>query len=60
MEKKNVRKRILGICQSNEYYTVVVGQKTVSTYEDRKRNKITDFDGNISYEDWEVIKTYAK
>ena len=56
---KNVRKRFLGVCYSNEYYKVVVGQKTINTYEDRKRNKITDFDGNISYGDWETIKTYT-
>ena len=58
--KRNVRKRILGICYSNEYYDVVVGHKTINTYEDRRRNKITDFDGNISYGDWEVIKTYTR
>jgi len=58
--KRNERKRIFGICYSNEYYDVVVGQKTINTYEDRRRNKITDFDGNISYGDWEVIKTYTR
>ena len=50
----------MGICISNENVQVCVGEKTIVTYVDRKRNKITDFDGNISYEDWEVIKTYTK
>ena len=33
---------------------------SVITYEDRTREKITDFDGNVSYSDWKVIKTYTK
>lgn len=57
---KNVTKKFLGICITNDYYQEHVGNKVINTYADKKRNKITDFDGNISYEDWEVIKTYQR
>ena len=59
-ETRNHVERFLGICIVNDYYKVHVGNRTVKTYEDKKRNKITDFDGNVSYEDWVVIKTYQK
>jgi len=59
-ETRNICKRFLGVCIKNDYVQVKVGEKTIETYEDRKRNKITDFDGNISYENWEVINTYTK
>ena len=59
-ETRNIRERFLGFCISNEYVQVSVGQKTIKTYEDRKRNKITDFDGNVSYSDWEVINIYTR
>ena len=57
-EKRNHVKKFLGIVIVNDYYQEYVGNRTVYTYADKKRNKITDFDGNVSYEDWEVIKTY--
>ena len=59
-ETRNHVERFLGVCIVNDYYRVHVGNRTVKTYEDKKRNKITDFDGNVSYEDWVVIKTYQK
>ena len=43
----------------SESYNQVIGEKSNTTFETRKRNKITDFDGKISYTDWEVIRTYS-
>ena len=57
---RNITKRVFGVCVSNEYVQECVGYNTVITYEDRTREKITDFDGNVSYSDWKVIKTYTK
>ena len=31
-----------------------------TTYEDRKRNIITDYDGNVSYGDWIQIRTFTE
>lgn len=59
-EKRNICERFLGICIRNDYVDVCVGHKTVNTYVDKTREKITDFDGNISYGDWKIIKTYDK
>ena len=59
-EKRNHKKRFLGVCISNKWYDVHVGDKTIYTYQDKKRDKITDFDGNISYGNWKTIKTYKK
>ena len=59
-ETRNICERFLGICIRNDYVQVKIGEKIVKTYEDKKRNKITDFDGNVSYENWEVINTYTK
>jgi len=59
-ETRNIVKRRFGICIRNDYVQVCVGSKTINTYEDRTREKITDFDGNISYGEWKVIKTYDK
>jgi hypothetical protein len=38
----------------------VVGEKKIKTYEVIKREKITDFDENISFGNWMVIRTYTK
>ena len=43
----------------SQSYNQVIGEKSNTTFETRKRNKITDFDGKISYTDWEVIRTYS-
>ena len=43
----------------SESYNQVIGEKSNTTFETRKRNKITDFDGKESYTDWEVIRTYS-
>ena len=59
-ETRNIVERFLGICYRNDYVQVCVGSKTINTYEDKTREKITDFDGNISYGEWKVIKTYDK
>ncbi len=59
-EKRNHKTRFLGICIDNEWYDVKVDEKTVKTFQDKKRDKITDFDGNISFGEYTVIKTYKK
>ena len=38
--------------QVHDYYEVT------TTYQDMKRKVITDFDKNVSYGDWEIIRTY--
>ena len=43
----------------SESYNQVIGEKSNTTFETRKRNKITDFDGKESYTDCEVIRTYS-
>ena len=60
IERRVKKKRILGITIKKIHYDEVVGERTIKTYEFRKREKITDFDGNISYGDWKVIRTYTK
>ena len=55
---RNICERFLGVCVRNGYVQVCVGQKTTNTHADNTREKTTDFDGNISYGAWKVIKTY--
>ena len=59
-QMRNICERFLGVCIRNDYVKECVGHKTVNTYVDKTREKITDFDGNISYGDWKIIKTYDK
>ena len=59
-EKRTKKKRILGITYKKITYDEVVGERKITTYEIRRRNKITDFDENISYSDWVVIKRYTE
>ena len=59
-ETRNICEIFMGNCIRNDYVQVCVGETVVKHYEDRKRNKITDFDGNISYGEWEVVRTYTK
>ena len=56
--KKTIDTSIL-FFKFSESYNQVIGEKTNTTFETRKRNKITDFDGKESYTDWEVIRTYS-
>ena len=60
IERRVKKKGFLGITIKKIHYDEVVGERTIKTYEFRKREKITDFDGNISYGDWKVIRTYTK
>ena len=59
-KKRTKKKRILGIPIKKTTYNEVVGERKITTYEIRRRNKITDFDENISYSDWVVIKRYTE
>ena len=59
-ERRQRKKRVLGVCVGFESWSEYVGDRETKTFVDKKRNKITDFDGNVSYEDWVVIKTYTK
>ena len=59
-KKRTKKKRILGIPIKKTTYNEVVGERKITTYEIRRRNKITDFDENISYIDWVVIKRYTE
>ena len=59
-EKRTKKKRILGITYKKITYDEVVGERKITTYEIRRRNKITDFDENVSYSDWVVIKRYTE
>jgi len=59
-EKRTKKKRILGITYKKFTYDEKVGERKITTYEIRKRNKITDFDENESYSDWIVIKRYTE
>ena len=58
--QREIKTDILGIFHFSQTYNQVVGESSNTTYEIRRRKKITDFDGKISYGDWEVIKTYSK
>ena len=58
--QREIKTDILGIFHFSQTYNQVVGESSNTTYEGRRRKKITDFDGKISYGDWEVIKTYSK
>ena len=57
---REIKTDILGIFHFSQTYNQVVGESSNTTYEIRRRKKITDFDGKISYGDWEVVKTYSK
>lgn len=59
-ETKNICERFFGICIINDYVQEYKGSKTIETYADKTREKITDFDGNISYGEWKTIRTYEK
>ena len=59
-EKRGRKKRVLGVCVGFEHWDEYVGDRVINTFVDKKRNKITDFDGNVSYEDWVITKTYTK
>ena len=58
--QREIKTDILGIFHFSQTYNQVVGESSNTTYEIRRRKKITDFDGKISYGDWEVVKTYSK
>ena len=58
-EQRQRKRRVLGVCVGFDTWMEHVGNKVVNTYVDKKRNKITDFDGNISYDDWVIVKTYT-
>ena len=58
--QREINTDILGIFHFRQTYNQVVGESSNTTYEIRRRKKITDFDGKISYGDWEVVKTYSK
>ena len=58
-EQRQRKRRKLGVCVGFDTWMEHVGNKVVNTYVDKKRNKITDFDGNISYDDWVIVKTYT-
>ena len=59
-EHRQRKRRKFGVCVGFDSWMEHVGNKVVNTYVDKKRNKITDFDGNISYDDWVIVKTYTK
>lgn len=59
-ERRQRKRRVLGVCVGFESWNEYVGSRETKTFIDKKRNKITDFDGNISYENWEIIKTYTR
>jgi len=53
-QKKNKEEKLSGVYIKNDF-EICVGQKIIESYEVSTREKITDFDGNISYKDWNVI-----
>lgn len=59
-EQRQRKRRVLGVCVGFDSWMEHVGNRVINTYVDKKRNKITDFDGNISYDDWVIVKTYTK
>ena len=55
-EKHGSRRYLVAGPKKQKY----VGTDVTTTYEDRKRNVITDYDGNVSYGEWVTIRTYTE